>query len=308
MKNNLPNADPFGFGGITNGLAQFFLMSEERFTIKDIGVSYTELNYWDKKELLRSERASEAQWRKFNFFDIVWLNIIREMRVFGIKTDHIKYFKETLFSPIESDDIKSGAKEFLKSGLEGVEEELKEAIKEACLKFIDGKTRADDTLTYFEFWLTTSLVKRIPATLLFFDSGDVRCWLDENEKSNPIETRVLRAQNSHIAIPISKMIDQLIEENLILLYLPELGVLTEQEAEILQMINEKKFDSITVTFRNNAPDMVITKKSTSQEVRTISDTIREGDYQDVRLKIHNKQVRTIINENKIPFSKLGKKK
>ena len=46
-------------------------------------VSYRLLNYWEKCGLIISRRTSEKGWKQFSFIDLVWLNIIHNLRNFG---------------------------------------------------------------------------------------------------------------------------------------------------------------------------------------------------------------------------------
>lgn len=306
MINKLPDGDPFGFNTAISKIDQYRLMKEERFTIKDIEVSYTELNYWDKKGLIPVKRENESQWRKFNFFDIVWLGIVRELREFGVKTEIISVYKEELYLPIEKDQYEELLKEQVKSEFKDIDAYSRPLTKQLTEMALTGQTNPNDTITYFEHYLLVSLVGREHISLLLFNEGVVIPWFDDDDKKNSTEARKFRSQNSHVSIPLAEMISQLIDENLILPYLPDLYVMSKQESELLAMTHTGKYESISISFQDEKPDIVTVKTSTDADARTITDAIMEGKYQAIKLKIHNGKTVKIENENKMRYTDLGK--
>jgi DNA-binding transcriptional MerR regulator len=72
-------------------LAQFTatVLGERIFAAKDAaGVSYRMLNYWHTQGfLLRTQQAGE--WRKFDFYELVWIHIVDELRSLGIEVKNI---------------------------------------------------------------------------------------------------------------------------------------------------------------------------------------------------------------------------
>lgn len=80
---------------ISQRLGQF---KEKRFTIKDTDLTYRTLNHWVSEGLIDDERNNEGQgWRKFSIYDRLWVQIILELRKYGISFEKIKSVKECLF-------------------------------------------------------------------------------------------------------------------------------------------------------------------------------------------------------------------
>lgn len=306
MRNKLRSAEWYSFEEAESAILQYLLMKEENFTIKDIGISYTELNYWDKKQLLPIVRESENSWRKFNFFDIVWLGIIRELRAFGISTSLIREYKESAYALLDMEELKSDAKEFLEAVPADDESKFRHEIDSAKLILHSKVNSSDDTLSYFEYWLLNSIVQHESVSLLFFRSGEVAYWNDESELNNPLDLRQQRVHNTHVAISLNSIMSGLIEENLMVPYLPDLGSLSDQQTELINLINYGNYDSITITFDKHRPDFVLLKKALPADKRRISEALMEGDYQSIRIEQHKGKVRTIENERKILFTDLGK--
>lgn len=63
---------------------------------KGAGKEYRLINYWDNEGLIPSKRDSNKQWRKFSIMDIIWLDIIEDLRKFGYSIEKIRKVKEQL--------------------------------------------------------------------------------------------------------------------------------------------------------------------------------------------------------------------
>jgi len=68
-------------------------LSAPVFSKKDILLSYRMLNHYDEMGLLIGKRDNIKQWRKFNGFDYIWINIIIILREIGVPLKKIKYLK-----------------------------------------------------------------------------------------------------------------------------------------------------------------------------------------------------------------------
>src|ERR1041385_3541880 len=106
MKNSPPIAFPFIQALAQNKLLMKFylqedgremseMLNEKKFTVREIGFSYRLINTWDANGLLDIERRG-TDWRKFSVMDKVWLNIIRELRKYGISLKQILKVKQFL--------------------------------------------------------------------------------------------------------------------------------------------------------------------------------------------------------------------
>jgi len=80
-------------------------LSAPVFSKKDILLSYRMLNHYDEMGLLIGKRDNIKQWRKFNGFDYIWINIIIILREIGVPLKKIKYLKTKLFEEGRSGNI-----------------------------------------------------------------------------------------------------------------------------------------------------------------------------------------------------------
>lgn len=75
------------------------LLDERIYTVKNIGVSNRVVSHWDSQEVtLPDQRPNEKKWRKFNFQEIVWLQILQELRAFGMSMEQLKTAQKSMFT------------------------------------------------------------------------------------------------------------------------------------------------------------------------------------------------------------------
>ncbi len=63
------------------------------------------LNHWEKIGLIDNDRPEGKGWRKFSKLDIVWMELIKELRNFGYSNDKILAVKKDLLSKSEDSSI-----------------------------------------------------------------------------------------------------------------------------------------------------------------------------------------------------------
>lgn len=56
--------------------------------ISDTNSSYRTINHWESLNILNDNRESKG-WRKFSTFDVLWIEIVKHLRKWNIKTDVI---------------------------------------------------------------------------------------------------------------------------------------------------------------------------------------------------------------------------
>jgi DNA-binding transcriptional MerR regulator len=72
---------------------------EKTLSIKGSDVSYRVLNHWCNKGLIEDNRESNKEsssWRRFSIFDRLWMEVIKELRGYGVSLDIIKKIREKM--------------------------------------------------------------------------------------------------------------------------------------------------------------------------------------------------------------------
>lgn len=82
------------------------ILNERNCELRSDDVSYRTLHHWDSINLLECERASTSGWRKFNYIEILWVQVITQFRKMGVSLDKISKAKSYFFEKIPDCDLK----------------------------------------------------------------------------------------------------------------------------------------------------------------------------------------------------------
>lgn len=134
-------------------------LNEYCFRKKDLDISYRSLNHYEKLGLIECSRKSEAGWRKFTGFDLIWINLIEQIRHFGVSLNNIRQLKTNIFEYGKLGNI--DAEKFL---IKSFQEEVVDAIY----------SKNDIYLVVFSDWSYT-----------FFDSFSKQQWNLQSYKQRP---------------------------------------------------------------------------------------------------------------------------
>ena len=73
-------------------------INKPKYPIRKETISSRVLNHWHNKGILDDNRTNKTGWRKLNTIEILWINVIKKLRVFGFDLDKIRLVKKNLES------------------------------------------------------------------------------------------------------------------------------------------------------------------------------------------------------------------
>lgn len=83
-------------------------LNRREMKIKNDAFTYRTLNHWERNGLLEFERGDRGTgWRRISIMDAVWLDLISELRNFGVSLEHIRQIKDQLVSMSDEDLVPS---------------------------------------------------------------------------------------------------------------------------------------------------------------------------------------------------------
>ena len=213
-------------------------------------LTYRKINDWDSKNLLSVERENNpAGWRRFSFCDLILLNIITDLRVFGFSTENIKKITSKLSKGIKL--VPSNPKTHFMA--------LEYYIYN-CLSGYKTLLAIDDTDFYF--FTEDDLV----SIFFGFDNSDFPFL------TLPFYTYVEKiAKGMKMEIKLKK--DSVFSNT----------TLDEKEKKILDVIRNRKYREVTL-IRSDDERVTIKAKSDKSGNFTIDDIIKlieDKDYQNV---------------------------
>lgn len=72
-------------------------LNEQKHPVKVAETSYRAINVWSEYGLLEDMRDKSSEWRRFSVRNLLWIELIVKLRMFGIPLEKIKKAKDTLF-------------------------------------------------------------------------------------------------------------------------------------------------------------------------------------------------------------------
>jgi len=74
------------------------LMHKKTITLKQISdTTYRIINHWSSLGLINDNREDNQKWRRFSLVDVMWLYILKELRLFGMPNKKLLLTKNCLF-------------------------------------------------------------------------------------------------------------------------------------------------------------------------------------------------------------------
>ena len=148
------NYDDIGLEGLSEVQKQDYLYVEllkDVFTLKDFSKEITQrkLNAWHNEDLLL-DKSDKGKWRKFNFVEYSWIQVVNELRKFEIGYTIIRKLKESLMQPIIIDQI------FEEEGIKGLLELIPEENREAARKILSDKRNNEYVREQLKWRINTS--------------------------------------------------------------------------------------------------------------------------------------------------------
>ncbi len=232
----------------------FTALMTKRFTVKDLTelnekINYRTINHWDEKGYLLDQK-DETGWRKFSFVDYVWILLLDELREFDVA---VKNIVPSLFIDFGIPD--DGSEEIMieKQKLRGMD-------FEKMMKKIDRELAADS----FCRMLITIISYTTPITLRFFKDGSSFAVYG-NPAFHGIKILPLVNEynqfltESNFKSSVSISIDSLIKDfisNKDLDNISESMLLSKQEVEILNLIQNGELQEVTIFFDKGKPHRI----------------------------------------------------
>jgi len=74
-----------------------FFLNEEKYRVADTNLSYRQINSFDSGSILKNSRANKKGWRQFSLKELIYLSIVRELRIYGLKNEQVKGLRDVFF-------------------------------------------------------------------------------------------------------------------------------------------------------------------------------------------------------------------
>ncbi len=272
------------------------LLLEERFSPKDLNnITYRTLNYWHEQDfLLTKPREMVKTWRRFNFFEFVWIKLLYELRELGGSLDKnipmiLKKMGHRTMDEI-NEDLKDPNKAQKKvkdlaafHEYNGYFKEIKDEqlkFRAAYIGMYQSKILPQGT---FVRLVANCITTKQPATIrIYKDKIDIHSP-ETKLSAEDLKKELLNTYDTFISISINKILEDLIrsgEYN----NLPEMPLLNEDEMELLKYVRNKEVKEVTVKLEEGKPVHLEVKDDVKGDVAKRIEEYLFSPYQEIKFK------------------------
>lgn len=276
------------------------LRFQQKFVLKDIGISTRVMNHWDAKGLIPASLRNKGGTYTFNFIELIWMHIVKELREYGYPLENIKIACFFLTTPIDYTEYFRTQSKAEKEEITKRAENIPLNNEEEKKKLVDSIKKAlDDPNEVVEFFQTNILSLLINEFLLY--RSDVRIHIDQKGNVLPFTNELINHKEynkvfkevefdheSYISISLFKFFRKFTMNKKYFSFLQDNNVLNENEAHILSLIREGKAKTITIKFKDHKPYMLETTKEKKILAETrMTEILLNRGYQDISIRTEN---------------------
>jgi len=291
---------------------------EDKFGLSDLNITARVLKHWkdsgllpdkeppifDLQDGIRAEQTDPEKGKrnKFNFFELIYLFIVQDLREFGFSLKKILKVKDILLQKKEFTseimDISNDELKILKK--EGIDITY---IKELIERKGETSSLAENTPDILRRITTLSTM----IIIVLFSKADIRLVVTRDgavtfERVNSAGQAPRTPQNSqpHIVLPIFLYLYRFLSMKKYKSFYLDFKLLDEQELLILEHVRSGKYKEITVTLsKGDAITLELTEELKIDNAKRLQEILLKGAYQDLQV---------ITREGEIKYSKIKTKK
>jgi hypothetical protein len=275
-----------------------FVLSEKPFTVRDANVASHNIHYWIKQGLFPSK--GETAVIKMNFLEFVWLKILSEIRMAGLKAETLEGLFNDLVKPLDNYALyeKLAADSSFLDNLDLPALEKKK-IKD-LLKSGTWKNTAKNEIQFspLHLLIAEAISKRTFVSIAIFLFGGYAPLVDDTLHLLPKNTAHRLKTETHLVISITKILSEFLGDERFYSIASNLDFFTAEEIKLLELIRSKKYDSIKIRFSEKRMDVIELEKSIDVH-KKIVDILAENNFQSISISQQHGKVSRILHTVKM---------
>ena len=223
-------------------------LNYKQFSLRDAGITSRVHHNWRRAGLI-PDAEEDGKWVYFDFFQYLWLQLIKDLRDFGLPLEIIATVKGTLFAQAENptEMLDEATKVFLKNDLISRHGHLAPEIPE----LIEANFKVEDihVLPPFYGLVFNHLYHRSLSTIYIYQDGSIEVWSDYLAKVYPEQKPAL--DRPYLAIPLAPYMKEFLSDETKARFLPTLPLISPEEIEVLQAMRSNNVKELAVKFTEN---------------------------------------------------------
>jgi len=281
-------------------IAEFNL--SKQFVMKDIGVTPRVFHHWASKGFIDMRPMQSGLKHEFSFVELVWFNIVNELREFGFSLDKIKVVHDSLMEKFDYATYINSLSEverqkmiddvdLLPSQFDEHKSNIKETMKEDFNNPGLPSDDDEDKIYALYFFLYAFLIYRCNVWIYIDNSGTVIPYIEkvmDKAKLKQFMEDYSFDSESYICISLVKFFRKFVQNPKHLDFVKDNGILNENEQIILSLIRDGKAKAITIRFEADKPRVLeISEERKLYAASRLSDILLNKGYQSIVIKTQN---------------------
>jgi DNA-binding transcriptional MerR regulator len=274
---------------------------DKQFVMKDVGLTSRLFNHWMAAGIIPNIPKAGDYRYEFSFLDLIWLHIVKELRVFGFPLNKIKVIYDQLMEPgplLESirqlsDDQKE---QFINTIEQEPPENMDDEEKKGLVEFLKQELYHYENSQSGHYDLIISLLDLVVGGFLFYRE-ETKFLIDHKGIVIPyfahtpfgqIEELMEYAgfdKESYLTLSLMKFFRNFILKKENQDFIRSRNIVNDNEIYIMSLIREGKAKAITIKFDGQKPVMIeVTEEKKIFAASRLSETILKKQYQEIHIK------------------------
>ncbi|KAA3437676.1 hypothetical protein [Rufibacter hautae] len=267
------------------------VLGHKQFSLKDAGITSRVHNNWRSLGII-PDAEEDGKRTYFDFIQYLWIQIVKDLRRFGLPLETIAVVKDYLFD----EDYRAGiewSKEDKAALRKTVEDGAKRSLTEEEFGIIEGSLNSRSTILPYLFYpiVLGHFQHRSNSNIYIFASGKVAVWsefllsFDSGEKPD--------LSTPHINIPLGHYFAQFLSDETKAEFLPKVPILTREEQEVLRAMRNDEVKELIVKFSKTGnkrrADLItkVDKQLSDKQKKEIARILGTRDYSTITMKTQN---------------------
>ena len=275
-----------------------FVITETPFTVKDADVASHNIHYWIKQGLFPNK--GDAAVIRMNFVEFVWLKILSEIRMAGLKAETLKGLLEELVKPLDNYVLyeKLAADASFIDSLQLPDSE-KRKIKTLLRSGTWKETAKSETkFSPLLFLIAETISKRTFVSIAVFLSGGYAPLVDNTLHLLPKETAQRLKTETHLVISITNILSEFLGNERFSSIVPNLNYFSPEEIKLLELVRSKEYDSIKIRFSEKRMDFMELEKHEDVH-KKIVEMLAENNFQSISISQQHGKISRIVHTVKM---------
>ena len=263
----------------------------KQFSLKDAGITSRVHNNWRSLGII-PDAEEDGKRTYFDFIQYLWLQIVKDLRKFGLPLDTIAAVKDYLFDEdfMAGIELSDGNRAAFRKALEKA---ARRTLTDEEFEEAGENLKRRNTFYPYRFSLIVlgHFQHRSNTNIYIFSDGEVAVWSEFEQGTDPEGKPNL--SEPHVNIPLGHYLAEFLNDETKAEFLPKIPILTREESEVLRAMRNNEVKELTIKFSKKGnkrrADLItkVDKQLSDKQKKDIAHILGTRDYSTITMKSQN---------------------